>query len=324
MRNAEPLEKLDISPYIEYYMQQWNAIAATVDGRYVTVRAHRDVLEIVRLLRRGDDRGSIASHLQRENPGATDDACESSINLAARLLTMLKIGVVKYQAAPRGFLKWECGSLADIVKKRFSEPQVLDTQHVRLPKSFNAWTISLIGGLQIEFTDNLADHLLLVDDDTKVLIFHHASFLECQQRSLFPEGLVDETLRTLALLFPQSEFRTTRLGRNEKRAWFRKLCVSSKPCIIDPRVTICGSLRAEDRQIERFSFWRDRLVILKQAYDDATPKTLSQWWHDRRNGERWYTFWVAMLVLFITTSLGVVQCVESGLQVYKAYYPTAS
>ncbi|XXH03077.1 hypothetical protein Hte_009467 [Hypoxylon texense] len=143
------------------------------------------------------------------------------------------------------------------------------------------------------------------------------------RRSLFPEGFVDETLRTLALLFPQSEYRTARLGRNEKKAWFRSLCLSSRPCIIDPRVTLCGSLRAEDRQIERFAFWRDRLIILKQTYDDATPKTLSQWWHDRRNGERWYTFWVAMLVLFVTSTLGVLQCVEGGLQVYKAYYPTS-
>ncbi|KAI1772655.1 hypothetical protein F4818DRAFT_425050 [Hypoxylon cercidicola] len=324
MRNAEPIENLNISPYIEYYTHQWNAIAAPVDGRYVTVRSHADVLEIIQLLRQGNDRGSIASHLRKKCSSATEDACESSINLAARLLLMMKIGVVKHQAAPRGFIAWECGSLAAIVEKQFNQPQVLDTHHVRLPKSFNAWTINVIGGLQVQFTDNLADHLLLVDDDTKVLIFHHASFLECQQRSLFPEGLVDETLRTLALLFPQSEFSGSRLGRNEKKAWFRKLCSNSRPCMIDPRVTLCGSLRAEDRQIERFTFWRDRLIILKQAYDDATPRTISQWWHDRRNGERWYTFWVAMLVLFITTTLGVVQCVESGLQVYKAYYPTAN
>jgi hypothetical protein len=75
----------------------------------------------------------------------------------------------------------------------------------------------------------------------------------------------------------------------------------------------------EDRQIERFIFWRDRLVILKQAYDDATPKTISQWWHDRRNSVQWYTFWVAVLVFVVTTSLGVIQCIEGALQVYMSY-----
>lgn len=63
-------------------------------------------------------------------------------------------------------------------------------------------------------------------------------------------------------------------------------------------------------------------MVLKQAYDDATPKTLGQpeWWHDRRNGVQWYTFWVAILVLIITTLLGFVQMVEGAIQVYKAYY----
>ncbi len=38
-------------------------------------------------------------------------------------------------------------------------------------------------------------------------------------------------------------------------------------------------------------------MVLKQVYDESTPKTLSQWWHDRRNGVQWYTFWVAIVVL---------------------------
>lgn len=140
--------------------------------------------------------------------------------------------------------------------------------------------------------------------------------------TLYPDGLVNETLRTLALLFPQSEFSSSIRDSNNKRVWFEKLCSVSSPCLVDPQVALCGNLRAEERQIERFAYWRDRLIILKQMYDDATPKTIKQWWHDRRNGERWFTFWVAVLVLMITITLGLVQCIESALQVYKAYYPT--
>jgi hypothetical protein len=140
---------------------------------------------------------------------------------------------------------------------------------------------------------------------------------------LFPDGLVDETLRTLALLFPQSEFSSSIRGSRKKVTWFEKLRLRSSACLIDPRAALCGNLRAEDRRIERFTFWRDRLIVLKQVYDDATPKTMHQWWHDRRNGERWFTFWVAALVLMITITLGLIQCIESALQVYKAYYPTS-
>lgn len=126
----------------------------------------------------------------------------------------------------------------------------------------------------------------------------------------------------MALLFPQDEFGTTRKFHRGKVDWLQDLIAShARHQIIDDGIGRCGTLRAEERRIERFPFWRDRLVILKQAFDEASPTSLSQWWHDRRSGERWYTFWVAILVLMVTAFLGLVQCVESALQVYKAYHP---
>jgi hypothetical protein len=101
--------------------------------------------------------------------------------------------------------------------------------------------------------------------------------------------------------------------------WFKKLSSHVK---IDPRLIKCGHLRADDRQIENFTFWHDRLVILKQVFDEARPRTLSQWWFDRRNGVQWYTFWVAILVLTLTIFFGFAQCVEGALQAYKAFHPT--
>ncbi|KAK7746531.1 hypothetical protein SLS62_009394 [Diatrype stigma] len=321
--NGQMSDRLDIAPYLEYYKRQWNAIAADADGRYVTVRSHDDIVEIIELLKNGEPKESVIQYLTRNSATTADrGACESSLNLAARVLVMLKIGVVKNQAVPRRCLLWETGSLADFIEESFRGPPALVFQGEKMPRNFNAWSIDVVGGIRIEFTDNLHDHLLLLDDDTKVLRFHHASFLECQIRTLLPEDLVEETLRTLALLFPQSEFRKGQWWKKGKRDWFTKLSKDSRPLFVDPRVIQCGNLNTEARQIEGFKYWRDRLIILKQAYDQATPSTVSQWWHDRRNGERWYTFWVAMLVLVITTTLGVVQCVESGLQVYKAYHPS--
>lgn len=142
--------------------------------------------------------------------------------------------------------------------------------------------------------------------------------------SLLPPGLREETLKTLALLFPEREYIKYKRGRSRKQAWLRKLCqMHSKDfsSIVDDRLTRCGNLKTSDRQIERFKFWRDRLVVLKQAYDEATPGALSQWWHDRRNGVQWYTFWVAILVLVLTILFGLIQCIEGALQVYKAYNP---
>jgi hypothetical protein len=92
-------------------------------------------------------------------------------------------------------------------------------------------------------------------------------------------------------------------------------------CKVDPRFSSCGTLQADARQIENFRYWRDRLVILKESYDDATPATITQWWHDRRNGAQWYPFWIALMVFLVATLLGLVQCIEGALQVYKAYHP---
>jgi hypothetical protein len=180
--NGQPNTCLDMSAYADYLRRQWYTIAADSDGRYVAAQKFVDIFQIVQFLGQGHHRDSIVSRLNRTNPTATPRACESSVDLAVRLFLMLKVGIARHQAYPQHCLKWERGNLADFVRERFNQLQVLDYQHVRLPKTFDAWSISIIGGLKIEFTDNLPDHLLLVDDDTTVLIFHHASFLECQTR----------------------------------------------------------------------------------------------------------------------------------------------
>lgn len=83
----------------------------------------------------------------------------------------------------------------------------------------------------------------------------------------------------------------------------------------------CGQLKKSERQIEKFVYWHDRLVILKQVFDEAEPSTIKQWWNDRRKKVQWYTFWVAALVLALTIFFGLIQCIEGAMQVYKAFNP---
>jgi hypothetical protein len=80
-------------------------------------------------------------------------------------------------------------------------------------------------------------------------------------------------------------------------------------------------LKAEDRRIENFEFWDNRIAMSKQFSDEAELRTLEKWWHDRRRGVQWYTFWVAALILALTIFFGVTQSLEGALQVYKAFYP---
>lgn len=76
--------------------------------------------------------------------------------------------------------------------------------------------------------------------------------------SIFPDGLVAETLMTLALLFPQSDFSLAQHRRsvgNQRRRWFRNLLEKHPNQVIDRRLAMCGTLQAENRQIECFNFW---------------------------------------------------------------------
>ncbi|KAK7978480.1 hypothetical protein PG996_004527 [Apiospora saccharicola] len=275
--NGDPSSNLDHAAFADYYTKQWGIMARQNSGsQYPTPIRCYDICRLIEHIRAGKSRVDIVAEL-RADPSVnaslhTDQDYQNHVNLALRLTSMMKFGVVKRQIMPRRCLEWSQGSFQEFLVNHFGKQPFLSHDWVRIPKSFQAWNIEKIGGIRMCFTDNLADHLLLVEDqdDLKLLIFHHVSFLEYKHDAIFPDGLVDETLRTLALLFPEAQFG----------------------------------------------------LILKQAYDDATPRTISQWWHDRRNGVQWYTFWVAILVLILTTLLGLVQCVESALQVYKAFVPS--
>ncbi|KAK7920146.1 hypothetical protein PG985_008168 [Apiospora marii] len=323
--NGDPSSVIDHSAYADYYTKQWHLMMGGHDINQHPVSTTPDgILALVQQIHAGKGHVELVDYLQGKGSLAspTHPTAEDSINLALRLVSMIKFGTARRQIMPRRYLDWDQGCLKEYLTSHFSEPPELNCDLVRLPKSFHGWNIERIGGIDICFTDNLADHLLLVEDGSKLLIFHYVSFLEYQQdmsSPIFPDGFVNETLRTIALLFPEAQF-----GRNGTPGgrWFRQKRLKDAGSLLDSRLTHCGNVQMEERQIERFTYWRDRLVILKQAYDDATPGTISQWWHDRRNGVQWYTFWVAILVLVLTTLLGLVQCVESALQVYKAYIPS--
>ena len=126
---------------------------------------------------------------------------------------------------------------------------------------------------------------------------------------MFPPGFRSETLHTLALLLPSYD--------RDTRKWYGKHQGLHR---LDRVAIKCPRLHADDRQIDNFYFWRERLSILKQVFDETEPSTLSQWWYDRRKGPQWCTFWVAIAVLALTVFFGIVQSIEGALQVYTSWH----
>ncbi|KAK0638644.1 hypothetical protein B0T16DRAFT_336850 [Cercophora newfieldiana] len=286
-------------------------------GRHISARTHSDVTHIASWILQDDSRETIRSRLLNqatERGNAVDEkAIETSIDMCASLLAMIECGKQEFVFSGRSPMLWDSGGLRSCLARRFAPQTSLDASSLKLVKAFTGRNLSRVGGIRIKWTNNLVDHLLLTDDDQAVSIFQCASFLMIQKQSpnsIFGIDFIDETIRTLALLFPQND-------RNTKPWLHSQLDSGGAP--LDTALTKCGSLRAEERRFECFSFWRDRLVILKEAYDESRPKTLLQWWFDRRNGEQWFTFWIAVLVFAVAITFGLIQSIEGALQVYLSY-----
>lgn len=128
---------------------------------------------------------------------------------------------------------------------------------------------------------------------------------------VLPQDLLYETLQTLALLLPRA--------KRDSKDWFGKV-QRRYPDALDAKVSDLALLPG-GRSQRSYSYWHERLSIIQKAYDDSEPKTLRQWWNDRRKKVQWYTFWVAILILMLTIIFGMIQSVTGIMQVYVAYHP---
>jgi hypothetical protein len=172
--------------YFTYYSNQCHD-AMCDRGRHLTVRKHSELLDIAEQLRSHKVKKDVQQYLLSKQRGPTpfnqNEQVNNSIDLTARLLVMMDIGTLPYSFSGRKQVVWEEGSLKDFVHKYLNTPPVLGHDKIKLEKLFNGRNLSRIAGIEIEWTDNLADHLRVIDDDNKrVAIFQHASFLKCQDR----------------------------------------------------------------------------------------------------------------------------------------------
>ncbi|KAJ0423242.1 hypothetical protein BJY00DRAFT_59252 [Aspergillus carlsbadensis] len=297
-----------LAPYFQYYTEQCRIIYLSLKSS-LPLKTHCDILEIASDVLSGLPRSEVKESLVARYTNLDQDSEEivdACIDLTVRLVFMLDVGHLRNTFTGRPKLVWGTGSIHEFMRLEFPESHSNHNSTIRLQKGFHIYNMVRIAGFRIELTTNLLEHLQLRDQDQTVTIFHHASFLHSQQGSpLFPKGFIDETLATLALLFPQ--------GNRNARKWYNS---QLSPDELDPNILKCGSAQ---RRIHRYKYWHDRLVVLKEEFDESKPSTLSQWWNDRREGTQWYTLWVA---ISFTLLFGLIQTVVGILQLYKAYYPS--
>lgn len=178
----------NIGPYLEYYYQQCD-IFCLEQSTYSTlddddaITTHQGIIHLAQQLRTSQStRDEVVNNLLASRPPSLcqvptpTDVINNSIDWAGRLVTMMEIGQPRCAFSPQRPLLWTNSSLRQFVADQVT-PAGVDKGDVRLQKIFTAQSIELLAGITILWTSNLADHLSLKDDDAKVMIFHHATFL---------------------------------------------------------------------------------------------------------------------------------------------------
>lgn len=168
--------------YFSFYARECNA-ALVDEGKYFCARTHEDVVRIARLLITEPTKENIETSIRRDLVGVRPSEeqkqmIDSSIVVAVRILSMVNVGYIPSEIPCRLDICWRDGSLANAIHSHFdTAPEHLD-DNVILGQDFTARNIDRVSGIGIIWTDNLADHLRLVERDKKVCMFQHVPFLK--------------------------------------------------------------------------------------------------------------------------------------------------
>lgn len=166
--------------YFQYFEAQCRHVRQ-FDDPEERVCTQKNLCEIVRRLKAGDDRAKIQADLVskvKEISRSQEVSIPYTIDLAVRLWLMVHTGDMQREVTGQTALLWRAGTLKDCIATRFQHQRIL-TDVVKFEKVFNARNIERIAGVTIRWTPNLVDHLRFVEDGKKPIlhIFHHAAFL---------------------------------------------------------------------------------------------------------------------------------------------------
>ena len=122
---------------------------------------------------------------------------------------------------------------------------------------------------------------------------------ECLLTSPIPSELLKETISSLDLLFPFWDNETVTLLRKEKQTFHTY-----------------GSVEATNNlSLQDFGYWRDRLLELHEEVFQSPPVSWAQLWRDRRSPQQFWTFWIALAILFLTILSTVATLIQAWASV---------
>jgi len=169
--------------YFGYYTRECNA-ALTDEGAHLCSRTHRSLLQVAHLLEDAADEEEIREKLRqtlttRRKSADEKKMLDGSLKLATRIFAMISIGPLSSEISAKHSLPWAQGTFKDAVHEYFNQPPdiELDPKENVVSADLVCHNIERMSGIEVLWTDNLLDHLRLVEGDKKLCVFHHASFL---------------------------------------------------------------------------------------------------------------------------------------------------
>ncbi|KAH9885366.1 hypothetical protein F4778DRAFT_511001 [Xylariomycetidae sp. FL2044] len=197
--------------------------------------------------------------------------------------------------------------------------------------------------VDIKWTDNLSDHLILLRGETwkSLYVFRHPGFLKASLDTLgaddedmthtplqalklgcLPPGLLKETLMTLDIVFPV-------VGDNASRSILEREVQKHN---LDNYFLDRFYLDARDHErpadalepsdvrslYDKYPYWADRLYELWREADDPTPVTGIERWTEARRNPR-FTYWCAVISILIAILFGMVATGLAAAQVWISW-----
>jgi len=160
-----------------YYSQQ----CALGYSSFASVHSQQNLIDVAKLLRQPLPKADLLKLMEQTVDPASEMQHSMSLSLVARLMLMMRVGTFTFECIRKNQLDWKSGTLQEFVHEHFNQPPRKDHERLKLEKTFNALNLRRIAGINIKWTDNLADHLRLMNDDRTVAVFRHASFLNVQR-----------------------------------------------------------------------------------------------------------------------------------------------
>ncbi|KAI1366710.1 hypothetical protein F5Y08DRAFT_351137 [Xylaria arbuscula] len=227
-------------------------------------------------------------------------------------------------------LQWTTNSsLSTVLADHFSLHQC--DQTATFSTTFNLYDMKRIAGFEVVWTYNLDLHLALVE--SRIFIFQGVSVLFRMLQSgstspfLEPE-FIEETLATIKLLASitdvshhdrrtmRSDLAVARIKRNE---W---LADEVKRHMLDHNIArhdfLPRHLNYASCRKSRYPYWQNRLLAIEDAFEKAKPRSFRQWWHDTRDMQQWWGFWLVITGLFLTVLFGLIQSITGIIQVARS------